>query len=316
MRIREEALAVRLSNELLMFSQDHHRLPGIENRAFKAALVEQLIESIRRVRYIAVIDTRPLCAGRQEPTSDMFDPIKAATLRKRENRFDEACWLVFLFVHFGKHHRTGWRLVRDIYGGLGAQSWDWITTSSNLQAFRNWLSSHQLTLMGRDGVSRHFGNHRKYESLDATSPQGTGAVVESYVQWVMNSGTHQSLFQESQHRTGGDARKAFSDLYGSMNAVTRFGRTARFDYLTMIGKLGLATIEPGSAFLVGATGPLRGARLLFGGSTTANINARNLDTRLVELDSLLSLGAYGMQVLEDALCNWQKRPDQFQAFRG
>jgi hypothetical protein len=34
------------------------------------------------------------------------------------------------------------------------------------------------------GVPGGFGNHRKYESLDADSPRGTGAVVESYVGWV------------------------------------------------------------------------------------------------------------------------------------
>ena len=44
----------------------------------------------------------------------------------------------------------------------------------------------------------------------------------------------------------GDPRKAFDILYHSMGAVASFGRTARFDYLTMIGKLGLAPIEPGS----------------------------------------------------------------------
>ena len=48
-----------------------------------------------------------------------------------------------------------------------------------------------------------------------------------------------------------------------MDALKRFGRTARFDYLTMVGKLGLANIAPGSPYMVGATGPLKGAALLF-----------------------------------------------------
>jgi len=54
-----------------------------------------------------------------------------------------------------------------------------------------------------------------------------------------------------------------------MNDVERFGRTAKFDYLTMVGKLGLAAIEPGSTYMQGATGPLKGARLLFGGRATS-----------------------------------------------
>jgi hypothetical protein len=97
-----------------------------------------------------------------------------------------------------------------------------------------------------------------------------------------------------------------------MSAVKSFGRTARFDYLTMIGKLGLAPIEPGSAYLQGATGPVKGARLLFG-DAHAVLSLKELDIRLVQLGGELNVG---MQVLEDALCNWQKSPQKFRPFRG
>ena len=99
-------------------------------------------------------------------------------------------------------------------------------------------------------------------------------------------------------------------------AVASFGRTAKFDYLTMIGKLGLAPIEPGSTYMHGATGPLSGARLLFGGRKTAPLTRSDLEAWLVELEARLHLGTHGMQVLEDALCNWQKNPRTFVPFRG
>jgi len=105
----------------------------------------------------------------------------------------------------------------------------------------------------------------------------------------------------------------FDDLYNSMKAVISFGRTARFDFLTMVGKLGLANIEPGIPYLVDATGPLAGARLLFADDRDAKLHAGKLD------DMVASLGAYldvGMQVMEDSLCNWQKSPDRFIPFRG
>jgi hypothetical protein len=110
-----------------------------------------------------------------------------------------------------------------------------------------------------------------------------------------------------------DPRQAFDDLYGSMNAVKSFGRMARFDYLTMVGKLGLAHIEPGSTYMGNSTGPLEGARLLFSGKKTAPLNPAKLDEWLGELDAQLNVG---MQVLEDALCNWQKSPTTFKPFRG
>lgn len=81
----------------------------------------------------------------------------------------------------------------------------------------------------------------------------------------------------------------------------------------MVGKLDLAHIEPGSAYLKGATGPLTGARLLLGNRKTPALSAADLDECLVKLDAELGVG---MQVLEDALCNWQKSPKQFKKFRG
>ncbi|WP_241150495.1 hypothetical protein, partial [Pseudomonas viridiflava] len=62
-----------------------------------------------------------------------------------------------------------------------------------------------------------------------------------------------------------------------------------------------------------ATGPVKGARLLFGGKTSAGISARELETKIQQLDSELGVG---MQVIEDALCNWQKSPGRFVRFRG
>ena len=83
--------------------------------------------------------------------------------------------------------------------------------------------------------------------------------------------------------------------------------------LTMIGKLDLAPIEPGSTYMEGATGPLKGARLLFFGTKDADIGRATLDQLAIQLESKIGVG---MQVIEDALCNWQKSPSKFKRFRG
>ena len=98
--------------------------------------------------------------------------------------------------------------------------------------------------------------------------------MESYVAWIGPPRTHAELFRDAVAGADGDSRRAFATLYRSMGGVISFGRTAKFDYLTMIGKLGLAPIEPGSIFTGGATGPLRGARLLFLGSASARGHAQ------------------------------------------
>lgn len=310
MRPKEQALARKLESGLHSF-----RIPlsGIKNLACRTAFVEQLVESIRRIKYIHKIREQKLSSLRADPSSVLFDPIKAAVLRMNEGQLDEAFWLVFLSVHFGKHRKAGWRLARDVYGGLSSGGlWDWQNTSAHPKHFRQWLYENEATLTG-DGVIRRFGNHRKYQSLDAWSPTGTGAAFESYVKWVAASGTHQMLFQTALMHNAHDPKRTFDYLYKSMKVVASFGRTAKFDYLTMVGKLGLAVIEPGRPYLQGATGPLKGARLLFSGDANAGLNPRQLEAYLMELGSHLEVG---MQVLEDALCNWQKKPSEFLPFRG
>lgn len=309
MRPRDRDLAQQLAAGLASFERERRSLPGVKDSANRTAFLEQLLESIHRVRFVAVLRGRGLSNRRADPDDEMFDPLKAAILHQRKGDIEEAFWLTFLFVHFGKNAHGGWRYAREVYGRLGENGrWDWVSTSASPAAFRGWLGAHQDELKRR-GVPGGFGNHRKYESLDANSPKGTGAVIESYVKWVNPPRTHAELIEQACRDAGGDPKKAFNDLYQSMDTVIRFGRTARFDYLTMLGKLGLAAIEPPSTYLQQASGPLRGAELLFGSDENAEI----LDRWLVVLDSYLNVG---MQVLEDALCNWQKSPTKFEPFRG
>jgi hypothetical protein len=288
-------------------------LPGISDDAARSAFIEQLIESLRRVRYVAVVQTRDIADKRADPSSAIFDPLRAAILLSRADRFNDACWLVFLSVHFGKHSRAGWRYVRDVYGRLGDTSfWDWHAVTSDVEDFRRWLHEHQASLK-RPGEAGGFGNHRKYQSLDAESANGTGAAVETYIEWVGESRDHRMLFDEALAQAEGDPRVAFDTLYGSMRMIASFGRLARFDYLTMLGKLGLIGFEAGSTYMEGATGPVAGARLLCTGIQGSDVKLSILDSWLVELESYLDVG---MQVIEDALCNWQKSPMVFKPFRG
>jgi hypothetical protein len=307
MRPRDRAQARRLVAALRAFGKAGNSAPGIRSAASRAAFVEQLLESIRRVSFPVVVASRPISPLRREPTTTFFDPIRAAILCARSGKTEEAFWLVFLSVHFGKHARSGWQYVRSVYGRLGTgERWDWSAVSADPEAFRTWLQEHEQALRATGGG---FGNHRKYQSLSAFAPHGTGAVVDSYVRWVAEAGSHRRLVRRALKICSGDPRCAFDNLFRAMDAVDGFGRTGRFDYLTMIGKLNLGAIEPGSAYLIGATGPLAGARLLLANEKSA----KALDERLVHLDQYLGVG---MQVLEDALCNWQKSPSSFAPFRG
>ena len=313
MRPKDRAVIANVDRRLKVYARQVRALQGIESKDARVAFLEQVAESLHRVAYARTVAGRSVHPARMDPSSPMFDPVKGAILCQRQGEIDEAFWLVFVFVHFGKHLRDGYRLARDIYGRLGeGPPWTWARVSRDSKAFRAWLHSKQDALKN-DGVRRRFGNHRKYESLDARSTTGTGEAVETYVTWVRPFGTHGRLVADAQARVGSDPKLVFNALYRSMAAVTRFGRTARFDYLAMVGKLGLAAIEPDSAYISGSSGPVSGARLFYAGDDKAQIPAADLDRWLIELDEYLGVG---MQALEDALCNWQKSPNAFKAFRG
>jgi len=312
MNQRDRQRADHLERLLIRFASATRPLPGISNPTRRSVLVAQMIDSMRRVEFVSIVKARPLSPHRCNPQSSLFDPVRAAAYQANAGNIEEAFWLVFLFVHFGKHRRTGWQLARNIYGRLSsAPPWTWVRVNSAPHAFRAWLETNMATL-STPSLAGQFGNHRKYETLRTDTPNGTHAVVESYIKWVAPPRTHRTLFTIALQESGGDPRRAFDSLYWSMN-VRRFGRTAKFDYLTMVGKLGLATIEPGTAYLEGATGPLRGARLLFGGRPDSKLSTASLEKHLQELGAHLRLG---MQILEDSLCNWQKHPSIYRRFLG
>jgi hypothetical protein len=263
-----------------------------------------MIASLRRLDYTRAIKARDISGDRVDPASELFEPERAATLLVRQGRRDEAIWLTFLAIHFGQHGRHGWRMLRDIYSGLGSGTWTWNRVSSNPSSFRKWLRQN----IG--GIGGAFGNHRKYETLNPDSPQGTASVIESFV--ACCSPSPAQWFDSLSRTIGNNPYNVFDAAYDGL-AIARFGRLAKFDFLALLGRLDLAPISPGSAYLTGATGPLRGARLLVDGDPASKTNAKSLDTVLQQLDETLNVG---MQVMEDSICNWQKSPLRFVHFRG
>lgn len=311
MREKDRELAKRLVENLTQFSAEVRALPGIGAPENMDALVSQLVDSIRRIRYVERIRQRRLSPLRGDASSDIFDPIKAAVIHVQDGNIEEASWLTFLAIHFGKSSHDGWALTQAFYSALGhGFTWDWNRASYNPDAVLEWLELNYQELASKN---YRFGNHRKYESINPTKRSFTGLVLRSYIHWINDNQSHERLFRMAIENNDGNPRRAFRSLYRSMNYVYRFGRIGKFDYLTMIGKIGAAKIEADSTYMVGATGPYDGAVLLFTGQAGNDIQRKTLDNWLIELDEHIGVG---MQVLEDALCNWQKSPSLYEQFRG
>lgn len=298
--------AEELEAQLMEFHREQMPLTGIVPVENMLAFVQQLIDSLQRVEYVYTVRARPISPLRCEPKSDLFDPIRAAILMAANGQREEAFWLVFLATHCGRNLRTEWLLARELYGAHEHTPWTWARVVTDPKAYGEWLENNRTLFSGK------FGNHRKYESLKRGA-RGTGVVVRTYVEWIKANGSHDQLIASARAQAKDDPRRAFALLYNSMDAVMSFGRTGRFDYLTMLAKAGLAAIEADSTYMNGATGPKKGARLLFDGRIDSNTGVRTLEARVAALEKHLGVG---MQVMEDAMCNWQKSPGKYLAFRG
>lgn len=302
----KELRAQELEARLMEFHHEQMPLTGIVHFENMLSFVAQLIDSLQRIEYVHKVRARPISPLRADPKSELFDPIRAAILMAENGQREEAFWLVFLATHCGRNLRTEWVLARELYGAYEDAPWTWARVSADPKAYSEWLEDNRAFFKGK------FGNHRKYESLKQGA-RGTGTVVRTYVEWVKGHDSHEKMIASALVRAKSNPRQAFALLYDSMAVVMSFGRTGRFDYLTMLAKVGLAAIDANSTYMNEATGPKKGARLLFDGQIDSNTSARALEARVAALEKHLGVG---MQVMEDAMCNWQKSPRRYLPFRG
>lgn len=288
-------------------------LPGINTPVKEYSFISQLIDSISRIEFIEVIKSRPISQIRKDPTSNIFDPIRASILYNLEGDKLEAFWLIFLFTHFGKHHKTKYNLLKCFYSkNNSANKFDYLGVESDIAGCRLWINAHQIILKN----SGKFSNHRKYQSLSAYSPNGTGATIESFIEWIGDDFNNFALRIPANILN--NKHLLFDYLYKEAGRnIIGFGRLACFDFVTMLGKVGIFDCEPSTPYLNQSTGPLDGTKLLFG--TPANTTSKDLDDYLKDLGNHLAndLGLkFTMQIMEDAVCNWQKSPGNYIPFNG
>jgi hypothetical protein len=308
MRQADVARVSQLHAGLQAFSNDVTALPGIKDPAARECLVKQMIDSLHRIEFVRRLGLRPIDPRRIDPAEALFDPIQAAYLKRAAGELDEAVWLVFLATHFGHHRHWRWELTRRVYSGLGlVPTWTWARTSSRPQEFRQWFVDHAGQLAGVP-----FGNHRKYESVRPDTDNNLAQTVESYVAWIGPNRGFGLMVADAAAACGGDRKALFDYLYRSC-PIIQFGRTAKFDLLTMLGKLSIVDIEPPYPYFSGASGPVFGAKLLLADDPRASIPVAQLTSTVVALGAALDVG---MQVMEDSLCNWQKDQFKYVPFRG
>lgn len=302
--------AAELSARLAEYEHAVGILPGLVPAGRRETLIAQMISSLRRIEYIREIQVRPISVERCNPHSKLFDPLRAAAYLGRHGNTNEAVWMTFIGTHFGKHGIDGWRLAANVTGSFGnGPKWTAYHFSVNKAEFYATLVSNEPLLRDPKRSGR-YSNHRQYQSK---RPDLIFRTFDTFHNWLFFHGNFHNLLQQAHRDCGQEPTAVFDFLYRAMDPVSGFGRLGRFDFLTMLSKLGLAPIEAGSVYLVGATGPLKGARLLLYNNRSYPITALRAQPQVDALDDYLLVGK---QVIEDSLCNWQKNPDYYEYFRG
>ncbi|MBK8522469.1 MAG: hypothetical protein IPL54_16980 [Chitinophagaceae bacterium] len=104
MRKSDLPLAKKISEKLTSF-EDINDLPGIVSKASRECLLEQMVDSCRRIKYVTTIAAMNMDQSVTDPTKKTFDPLKAAVWFKQNGNIEEAFWLTFLATHFGKNKK-------------------------------------------------------------------------------------------------------------------------------------------------------------------------------------------------------------------
>jgi hypothetical protein len=211
--------------------------------------------------------------------------IRLANARDKE----ESTWLAFLCILIGEQDDTDpWRYVGRLYSGLGegqSLTWKWVSTDPS-------RVGRLFELQRSEARSLKFANHRKFES-QLSIP----SVIASYASVVQSHGGSQVAWLGSGSEM---PTSRFTRLLSQIREIKRFGRLAAYDFLVLLGSLGIYPLEPERLYLDGSTGPIAGARLL----TSDYISgAALLDVRTCQLAETLGVS---LRAMEDALCNWQK----------
>jgi hypothetical protein len=273
--------------------QDEHNLPGLRRKQDRGRFIDELMCSRKRVG----MERMRVFPGSKDPADEEFYPPRSIRDLFRKGELDEAVWLTFLYIHFGRKEES----VRLFYGKFGEGHWSWEKVRRDPRSVQTWMRAH-----GERVKELKFGNHRKYESNDPNKRVGTHAVIDSFVKWARRNGDGSPFKALAKFVTNGKRPEdAFDEIFDAFD-VLRFGRTAKFDFLCLLGNLGILRVSPGHCYLRGATGPRTGAILMVTGVRTKRLG-REVETRIAELQEYLGVSA---EAMEDALCNWQKEDNQ------
>lgn len=284
-------------------------LENLWNKAIKEVLGKQIdssklnilalqtFDSIRRIKIYeiykikaqqAVKDKRPFIY-----TSNPFVLAQRTDLDLR-NR----AWIIYLATYFGKSNKSKWELFNRAIFKKDHSIIKFDQIQADLDNYFKYLSSFDFF------QDCSYSNHRKYTAKKLHGDKGLFKSMEYFVNNV-------ALYSSQDEME-------FHEMYILSKRIPNFGRLGGFDFTSSLVKTGFNVKEPKSMYADHSTGPLLALKLMLKltGNNTSVLSQKQLSYNLMDWFLKNSEIFMSGQVLEDAICNWQKNTSKYIRYTG
>ncbi len=265
--------------------------------AILSVLAKQTYDSIRRIEVYKAYEIRAILAV--EKKQAFFDTSNPFVLGQRTDLSEEErIWIIFLATYFGKSDSSGWELFNRAAFDGNKSLISFKKIKEDPEKYFYYLESFDFF------ENSKFSNHRKYTKKSLIGPKG---LFTSMI-YLINKMEQYCINEEM----------GFHEMYKLAEKIPNFGRLASFDFTSSLVKCGLKIEEPKSMYANYSTGPLQALELLLRltDSDFTYQSKINLSHNLVEWFTTNSEIFMVGQVLEDAICNWQKNPKKYIYYTG
>ncbi len=259
-------------------------------------LALQTRDSIRRIQIYGTYKLKAQTAVKE--SKPFFHTSNPFVLTQRVDlSFQDKVWFIYLATYFGKSNRSGWELFKRAAFKKDLSLITFNQVNNNLEEYFEYLLSFDFF------KECTFSNHRKFTAKSLLGHKGLFISIEFLVNNI--------------HQFCPTNRMEFHRMFLLANKIPNFGRLAAFDFSSSLAKIGLID-EPKSMYAENSTGPLKALELML---KLTNNEASVLSQKefavslmcwFLENSNIFMVG----QVLEDAICNWQKDTTKYRLYKG
>ena len=260
-------------------------------------LARQTNDSIRRIEIYRSYRERAIHAVNKgldfNHTSIPFVLAQRSDL-SQNNRL----WILYLAIYFGKSNQSGWELFNRATFDRKKSIMLFQDIQKDLDKYFRYLASFDFF----EGCS--YSNHRKFTAKRLTGEKGVFESME--------------YFAENINQYSFEHRNDFHSIYKTAQKIPNFGRLAAFDFASSLVKCGFDIAEPESMYGENSTGPLNAISLLLrltNGDSSQKAKLQLCSDLMEWFQKNSNIFMVG-QVLEDAVCNWQKNSSTYIGYKG